>query len=82
MIKISTDGAILTKKKHAVQGTIRIIQVDDNNQPVKNSTLPDRFNKEILLFYYIGNNNSTTYGTSDTPNIYFLATSHTTLDQF
>ena len=54
MIKISTDGAILTKKKHAVQGTIRIMQVDQNKKPVHKSTLPDRFNKEILLFYYIG----------------------------
>ena len=55
MLKISTDGAVLTKKKHAVQGTLRIIQLDENNKPVRKSTLPERFNKEILLFYYIGN---------------------------
>ena len=54
MLKISTDGAVLTKKKHGVQGTLRVLEVDDNDKPVLQSTFPERFKKEILLFYYVG----------------------------
>ena len=54
MLKISTDGAILTKKKHGVQGTIRVLQVDDDGKPLLACTLPQRLQKEILLFYYVG----------------------------
>ena len=54
MLKISSDGAVLTKKKHGVQGTIRVLQVDASGKPLQKSTLPLRFQKEILLFYYIG----------------------------
>ena len=54
MLKISSDGAVLTKKKHGVQGTIRVLEVDDQGRPILKSSLPARFNKEILLFYYIG----------------------------
>ena len=55
MLKISSDGAVLTKKKHGVTGTLRVLEVDGSGKPVLNSTLPKRFNKELLLFYYIGN---------------------------
>ena len=54
MIKISSDGAVLTKKKHGVTGTLRVIEVDADGKPLLKSTLPKRLNKEILLFYYIG----------------------------
>ena len=56
MLKISSDGAVLTKKKHGVQGTLRVLEVDENGRPLMKSNLPARFNKEILLFYYIGMN--------------------------
>ena len=54
MLKISSDGAVLTKKKHGVTGTLRVLEVDEDGKPLLKSCLPKRFNKEILLFYYIG----------------------------
>ena len=55
-MKISTDGAILTNKKHGVQGCIKILEIDQDNKVVLKSSLPERFQKEIPLFYYIGKN--------------------------
>ena len=54
ILKFSTDGALLTNKKNAVQGTIRIYQVDDQWIPIPKGTLPKYFEQEIPVYYYIG----------------------------
>ena len=56
ILKFSTDGAVLCNKKNGVQGTMRLIEVNDEGKavPGKFSSLPDHLQKEICLYYYIG----------------------------
>ena len=54
IIKFSTDGAVLTTKKSAVQGTIRIFDVNNEWKPMKHSTLPKHFQQELPIYYYLG----------------------------
>ena len=54
LLKFSTDGAVLTKSAGAVQGTVRVFDVDDNWHPVRESKLPKEFQDEILIYYYVG----------------------------
>ena len=55
-MKFSTDGAILCNKKNGVQGTMKLIDVDLHGKalPTYASNLPEYFNTEICLYYYIG----------------------------
>ena len=56
ILKFSTDGAVLCNKKNGVQGTMRLIEVNDDGKAVPSSfsSLPDHLQKEICLYYYIG----------------------------
>ena len=54
IIKFATDGAVLTKTKSAVQGTIKIIPATVHGQVVDYKLVPYQLHKEITLFYYIG----------------------------
>ena len=54
IIKFSTDGAILSKTKSAVQGTMKLIAADENGKVQVDHDLPQYFDKEITLYYYIG----------------------------
>ena len=54
LVKFSTDGAVLTNCKGAVQGTIRVYQVDDKWNVLHDSSLPPQFHQEILVYYYVG----------------------------
>ena len=54
-VKFSTDGAKLTNNFCGVQGTIRILDVDDDERVFLPSKLPGRFHREICLFYFLGN---------------------------
>ena len=54
MIKIATDGAVLTNKKHAVQGSIKVLEVNADNKVIIKNSLPERVKGEIPLFYYVG----------------------------
>ena len=54
MVKFSTDGAVLSNKRNAVQGTVKIIDVDDNGRPLQLTQLPEYLQKEITMYYYIG----------------------------
>ena len=58
MIKFSTDGAVLTRKRMGVQGTIKLIDLDPDGKPNLPSTLPDYMQKEICVYYYIGQGES------------------------
>ena len=60
IIKFCTDGAALCSKKNGVQGSMKFIQIDVNGKaiPASASTLPNYFNREICLYYYIGNSNT------------------------
>ena len=54
ILKFSTDGARLTNNDTGVQGTIRILDVDNDVRPITPSRLPPRFHREICVFYFIG----------------------------
>ena len=53
-MKYSTDGAVLSNKRNAVQGTIKIIDVDDDGRPLPETELPQYLQKEITMYYYLG----------------------------
>ena len=53
MLKFRTDGAMLTNKKNAVQGTIRIFQVEKDWIPIVKGSLPNYFNQELPVYYFI-----------------------------
>ena len=54
MLKFATDGAKLTNNKNAVQGTIRIYQVNNEWKPITKGTLAKYFNQEFPVYYFIG----------------------------
>ena len=54
IIKFSTDGAKLTNNDTGVQGTIRILDVDNDGKPLTPTRMPARFHREICIFYFIG----------------------------
>ena len=54
IIKFSTDGAKLTNNKTGVQGTIKLMDVDTDGHPTLPTRLPERFHREICVFYFIG----------------------------
>ena len=39
---------------NAVQGTIKIIDVDEDGRPLPQSMLPQHLQKEITMYYYLG----------------------------
>ena len=53
-IKFSTDGAKLTNYYAGVQGTIRILDVDDDLRVRVPTALPGRFHRELCVFYFLG----------------------------
>ena len=55
-IKFSTDGAKLTKHFTGVQGTIWVMDVDDDLRVQFPTRLPGRFHREICVFYFLGMN--------------------------
>ena len=46
---------MLTNRKNAVQGAIRIFQVDDEGNPIPKGTLLKYLNQELPVYYYLGN---------------------------
>ena len=54
MIKFATDGAVLNHSHSAVQATVKILDVDDEGKPLRESLLPKYLQKEICVYYYIG----------------------------
>ena len=54
MLKFSTDGSMLTNKRNAVQGAVRVFQVDDEWKPIQKGTLPKYLNQELPVYYYLG----------------------------
>ena len=48
LLKFATDGAVLTKTKNAVQGTMKLIPCDDNSIVLDNYDYTD-LEKEITL---------------------------------
>ena len=53
-LKFSTDGAKLTNSYFGVQGTIRILDIDPDGKVIVPSRLPERFHREICVFYFLG----------------------------
>ena len=53
-LKFSTDGAKLTNYYSGVQGTIRLLDVDDDMRVHVPSRLPPRFHRELCVFYFLG----------------------------
>ena len=54
ILKFATDGAILTKTKNAVQGTMKIIPCDENWRVLVNHPAYHHLDKEMTLYYFIG----------------------------
>ena len=55
ILKFATDGAILTKTKNAVQGTMKLIPCDDKGKVMLSHPVYSKLDKEITLYYFIGN---------------------------
>ena len=53
-MKFATDGAVLNHSRTAVQATVKIIDVDDEGKPLRESKLPRHLQKELCVCYYIG----------------------------
>ena len=56
ILKFATDDAVLTNTKGAVQGTMKLIPADVNGKVLATDLVPSYLEKEITLYYYIGNN--------------------------
>ena len=56
MVKFATDGAVLNRSRMAVQATVKLIDVDKNGKPLRESKLPKYLQKELCVYYYIGKN--------------------------
>ena len=54
ILKFATDGAVLTKTKNAVQGTMKLIPADEHGKVWLEADVADYLEKEITLYYYIG----------------------------
>ena len=54
IVKFATDGAVLTKTKNAVQGTMKIIPCDENGRADLTNPSVNKLDNEITLYYYIG----------------------------
>ena len=54
IIKFATDGAVLTKTKNAVQGTMKVIPCDGNGKVLLDCNVYRELDKEITLYYFIG----------------------------
>ena len=54
IVKFATDGAVLTKTKNAVQGTMKLIPCDEHWKVSIESNAYKKLDKEITLYYYIG----------------------------
>ena len=50
----TTDGAILTKTKNAVQGSVKMIPCDSNWKVLLKHEANTLLNKEITLYYFLG----------------------------
>ena len=55
ILKFATDGAVLTKTKNAVQGSMKLIPCDENGRDMVRHEFYSFLDKEITLYYYIGN---------------------------
>ena len=55
-MKFATDGAILTNTKNVVQGTMKLIPADNDGRVLLLDNFPSFVDKEITLYYFIGNN--------------------------
>ena len=54
ILKFATDGAVLNHNRNAVQATVKIIDVDENWKPHRETTLPEYLQREICVYYFIG----------------------------
>ena len=54
-MKFTTDGAVLSNTKNAVQGVMKLIPADESGKVLVLDSYPDYLGKEITLYYYIGN---------------------------
>ena len=54
IIKFGTDGAVLNKTRHAVQGSFKLIPCNSQGKPAPVEGYPKYLEKEIILYYYIG----------------------------
>ena len=54
MLKFATDGAVLTKTKNAVQGTMKLIPCDANGKAMVSHHVYSKCDKETTLYYFIG----------------------------
>ena len=54
MIKFSTDGAVLSNHRGAVQGTVKLIDVNARGKPIPDSQLAPHLQKEVTVYYYVG----------------------------
>ena len=54
ILKFVTDGAVLTKTKNAVQGTMKLIPSDENGRVIIGNPDYSLLDKEFTLYYYIG----------------------------
>ena len=48
------DGAVLTKTKNAIQGTMKLIPCDGNGKAMVSNHVYSLLDKEITLYYFIG----------------------------
>ena len=55
ILKFSTDGAQLNNNQTAVQATVKLIDVDEEGKPLTESALPEYLQREICVYYFIGN---------------------------
>ena len=54
ILKFASDGAVITHTKNAVQATMKLIPADKYGKVDRSVTLPGYFEKEVILYYYIG----------------------------
>ena len=54
ILKFWTDGAVLSNRHNAVQGTIKLIDVDKEGKPLPTSQLPDYLQTEICIYFFLG----------------------------
>ena len=54
MIKFSTDGARMSNQKNAVQGCIKVIDLDSESKPEIPSQLPKKLRREFCVFIFVG----------------------------
>ena len=54
ILRFATDGAVLSNTKNAVQGAMKLIPANSDGKLLLNDQVPKCYDKEIILYYFIG----------------------------